>query len=133
MTPWAADACLLIDAARRVPAAVELIEDVVGSGRPMALPAPARFEVLRGLLHSRLTGERRAALIRAVEAYPVLPLDMESADAAAQIAADLDARGEPLAPQDLLIAGIVVAHGMELVTRNTRHFSRIEGLRLRTY
>ena len=74
---------------------------------------------------------RRQALIAAVEAYPVLPMDMEAADAAAQIAVVLDKAGRPLPPQDIMIAGIAAAHGFELVTRNARHFSRIEGLRLR--
>lgn len=40
--------------------------------------------------------------------------------------------GEPIGMGDSLIAGIVLAHGETLMTRNRRHFGRVEGLRIAT-
>jgi tRNA(fMet)-specific endonuclease VapC len=42
----------------------------------------------------------------------------------------LELRGEPIGMADSLIAGIVLQHGGTLLTRNRRHFERVEGLRL---
>jgi len=38
--------------------------------------------------------------------------------------------GTPVADFDLLIGAAAIAHGMTLVTNNTRHFQRLKGLSL---
>ncbi|HKL01840.1 MAG TPA: type II toxin-antitoxin system VapC family toxin [Desulfotignum sp.] len=52
------------------------------------------------------------------------------ADEYGLIRADLTARGRLIGPNDMLIAAVARAHNAVLVTRNTREFSRITGLRL---
>src|ERR1017187_857110 len=42
----------------------------------------------------------------------------------------LTAQGTPIGPNDLMIASIARAHGLTLVTHNTREFSRVPGLKL---
>lgn len=58
-----------------------------------------------------------------------LPLDRQAAKIAGQIHARLDSLGTPIGPNDLLIAAIVLANDLTLVTHNTREFSRIESLK----
>jgi tRNA(fMet)-specific endonuclease VapC len=58
----------------------------------------------------------------------VVPFDAPAAEAAARIRAQLESAGMPLAPIDVQIAGIAVAHGATLVTRNVEEFSRVPGL-----
>lgn len=60
----------------------------------------------------------------------VLPLDYESSKKAGEVLADLSAAGKTIDFRDALIAGISMANGMTLVTRNKEHFSRVRGLRL---
>jgi tRNA(fMet)-specific endonuclease VapC len=60
----------------------------------------------------------------------VLPFDREAADLAAEAASRLRSEGQPLPMADLAIAGICLDLEASLLTRNRRHFSRIEGLRL---
>ncbi len=60
----------------------------------------------------------------------VLPLSEEAATHAADQYATLCKQGKPLDDIDLLIAGIALANNPVLVTRNTKHFRRIEGLKL---
>jgi predicted nucleic acid-binding protein len=43
---------------------------------------------------------------------------------------DLQKAGVPIGMADSLIAGIVLEHGGRLLTRNQRHFERVEGLPL---
>jgi tRNA(fMet)-specific endonuclease VapC len=60
----------------------------------------------------------------------VVPLDFErgDAEAAGEIRARLRARGTPIGPYDVLIAGQALARGLTLVTGNTREFARVDGL-----
>ena len=52
-------------------------------------------------------------------------------------AGEVDARllreGAPIDPEDAMIAGIALALGDVVLTRNVRHFSRITGLRVEGY
>lgn len=59
-------------------------------------------------------------------------LDFTDADArrAGEIRAALRARGAPIGPYDVLIAGQALARGLILVTNNVAEFSRVEGLRV---
>lgn len=62
--------------------------------------------------------------------FPVLDFDRDDARQAGVIRAELSTRGMPIGPYDVLIAGQAVARDLTLVTRNTREFSRVPGLRL---
>ncbi|MDF1485612.1 PIN domain-containing protein [Ramlibacter sp. H39-3-26] len=57
-----------------------------------------------------------------------MPFDAAGAHEAAAIRAELESRGLPIGPHDVLIAGTVRAHGATLVTRNEREFSRVPAL-----
>ena len=58
----------------------------------------------------------------------ILPLGWDEAVRAGDLLADLQERGKPIGLEDLLIGATALEHGMTVVTRNLRHFSRIEGL-----
>ncbi len=58
----------------------------------------------------------------------LLPLDRESADKFGKIKTTLQQAGQPLADFDILIAAITLRYGGTLVTNNTEHFKRIDGL-----
>jgi tRNA(fMet)-specific endonuclease VapC len=57
-----------------------------------------------------------------------LPLDDDAADRGALVRKDLDKAGRPIGMGDSLIAGIALARGLVLLTRNVRHFARVKGL-----
>ena len=85
-----------------------------------------RFELQVGARTSR----QRRLVTELLAALPCLFLDEAGADAAARIRRSLEEGGEGIGMADSLIAGIVVAHGAMLLTRNRRHFERVPGLAL---
>jgi tRNA(fMet)-specific endonuclease VapC len=95
--------------------------------RDVALPAIVVYEVNFGL---RRAGRREqlAAFARMVQMSTVLDFDVEAADHAARIRAELEARGTPIGPTDLLIAATARRHRCTLVTHNLREFSRVPDL-----
>jgi tRNA(fMet)-specific endonuclease VapC len=83
-----------------------------------------RFELLAGARRP----SQRETLERFLDTIPNLALDPAAADRAAEVRRSLEGRGEPIGMGDSLIAGIALAHGAALMTRNRRHFERVEGL-----
>ena len=68
-----------------------------------------------------------------LETIPVLPLDMPADTGYGAIRAELDAAGQPVGMNDLLIAAHAYALGLTLVTDNTREFCRIRGLNVENW
>ena len=63
----------------------------------------------------------------------VLDFDASDARVAAEVRVFLERRGTPIGPIDTLIAGQALARDLILVTRNTREFSRVDGLRVENW
>jgi tRNA(fMet)-specific endonuclease VapC len=99
----------------------------------IALPAVAIFELEYGLLRSTKPQTQQKGMDAVLAAYRVLPLDAKSAKSAAWAKHTLELAGAPIGPADQLIAGIALAHDLALITRNTREFSRVPGLRLENW
>jgi predicted nucleic acid-binding protein len=81
-------------------------------------------------LHALPLGKRRSQLIDAFEKVVLEKLeqriaafDHAAADQAADVMADRRKKGRPGDLRDTLIAGIVLARGATLATRNVQHFS----------
>jgi tRNA(fMet)-specific endonuclease VapC len=68
-----------------------------------------------------------------LETIPVLPLDRPADAEYGGIRAELEAAGQPIGMNDLLIAAHARALGLTLVTDNTREFDRIPGLNVQNW
>ena len=64
---------------------------------------------------------------------PVLPLDSPADTRYGNIRAELEAAGQTIGMNDLLIAAHASALGLTLVTDNLREFSRIRGLKVENW
>jgi tRNA(fMet)-specific endonuclease VapC len=65
-----------------------------------------------------------------ISAIPIFPLGRSEAEVGARIYNELKKRGNLIGNQDILIAGICIAHDIALFSKNKDHFSRIPHLRL---
>jgi predicted nucleic acid-binding protein len=88
--------------------------------------AITRFELLAGARSRR----QQSVVLKLLAAVPALPVDEAAADAAARVRRALESHGEGIGMADSLIAGTVIRHGATLLTRNRRHFARVDGLAL---
>ncbi len=97
----------------------------------IGLSAIVKFELLYGAINSGRQDEN----LQSVQGlrFPLLPFDAEDALRAAEIRASLKSLGTPIGPYDTLLAGQALARDLTLVTRNTREFSRVEGLRVENW
>jgi tRNA(fMet)-specific endonuclease VapC len=99
----------------------------------IAVPSVVLFELEYGLLRSTKPEAQHKGMDAAKAAYRVLPLDAKSAKAAAWLKYTLEVAGTPIGHGDQLIAGMALANDLTLITRNTREFSRVPGLRLENW
>ena len=85
-----------------------------------------RFELLSGAK----TARQEKAVRDLLEALTTLPLDNQAADEATSIRRALERAGTPIGMGDSLVAGVVRARRGLLLTRNRRHFDKVDGLTL---
>jgi tRNA(fMet)-specific endonuclease VapC len=60
----------------------------------------------------------------------ILDFDADAAEEYGKVRADLEQKGTPIGPMDMLIAGHAKSKGLIVVTNNTRELIRVGGLRL---
>jgi tRNA(fMet)-specific endonuclease VapC len=68
-----------------------------------------------------------------LETIPVLPLDTPADAEYGGVRAELEAAGQIIGANDLLIAAHAQALGLTLVTDNTREFDRVRGLKVENW
>jgi tRNA(fMet)-specific endonuclease VapC len=88
--------------------------------------------VMHELYFGAFKSQRVEQNISFLEALDFEILDFQPQDAikAGEIRAMLAAKGTPVGPFDLLIAGQAVARDLTLITNNLREFNRIDQLRI---
>jgi tRNA(fMet)-specific endonuclease VapC len=95
-------------------------------GDNLALTSVTLFELYAGIVRKK----RLKQIKDLISVIPVFPLDKKEAETATTIYKQLKQTGNLIGNQDILIAGICITHDLPLITKNTRHFSRISGLKL---
>ena len=98
--------------------------------REIGLPAIAAYEVWVGVLGSRHARRRESQYEQFLAAIEVVALDSAISRRAAELRLELERRGESIGPLDTLIAATALSCGATLVTRNTKEFGRVAGLKV---
>ena len=85
-------------------------------------------ELMHGVEKSQAVERNRAAITVFLSAISILPFDSDVAEEYGAVRADLERKGTPIGPMDMLIAGHARSRGLILVTNNTREFFRVNEL-----
>ena len=94
----------------------------------VGISAVVAHELYYGAFKSQRAA-RNVALVDALQ-FEVVEFDAKDARQAGRVRALLAARGTPIGPYDVLIAGQASARELILVTHNTAEFGRVPGLRI---
>ena len=127
------DTSFVIDLMRGAKKAVEKLEEFERSGEAIYLTAPTIYELFLGIALSRASDSEKQRVEEVLREQVVLPLDEDAARAAGELQGELMREGVPIDPLDALIAGIAVARGERVATRNVKHFSRVRGVEIVGY
>ena len=85
-------------------------------------------ELMHGVEKSQAVERNRAAITLFLSAISILSFDSDAAEEYGAVRADLERKGTPIGPMDMLIAGHARSRGLILVTNNTREFFRVNEL-----
>ncbi|MFZ1023486.1 MAG: type II toxin-antitoxin system VapC family toxin [Thermoplasmata archaeon] len=130
----ALDSTLFVDLARRRPSALRKIEELDSRRELKVIPTPVAYEVLSGILQTK--SRTQAALFRGwISKFHIAGLDLNGAERAAAIRVELSHLGRVKGTGDILTAGIALAGGHSLVTRDTdfRAIAEVTGQVLEPY
>jgi len=98
--------------------------------KEIGLPSVVPYEIYVGIAKSTSPEKRRQQLEQLVSVVNLFPFGLNEAQCAAKIRADLETRGCPIGPYDVLIAATALIHNGILVTHNVNEFSRVDNLRI---
>ena len=87
-------------------------------------------ELMHGVEKSQAVEKNRIAMSLFLSAITVLDFSSRAAEVYGEIRGELEKKGTPIGPMDLLIAGHAKSQNLVLVTNNTREFARVTGLQI---
>ncbi|MBI5323707.1 MAG: type II toxin-antitoxin system VapC family toxin [Ignavibacteriae bacterium] len=96
----------------------------------IAIPSVVRYELYYGAYKSRNQESTLTKLSQFITSFADIPFDYKSSEICGRIRAELEKKGTPIRPYDLMIASIAISHNLILITNNTREFSRINNLKI---
>jgi tRNA(fMet)-specific endonuclease VapC len=119
---------------RRVPSVRPRLEAAIIAREPVGISAIVLFELRYGIIKSARPQENRAILAAFLDLdVTPWPFEPEDAEEAGEIRAELERRGTPIGPYDVLIAAQARRRGAVLITANTLEFARVPGLNIENW
>lgn len=126
------DTTFIIDLLNNDESAVSKSGELDKENIPVFTTAVSVFEIWQGT--ADITDKNKLNRINLLlSSIGLLEFDLESAKIAGKIHSGLYDAGTPIQPEDSMIAGICLKNNSKLITRNIKHFSRINGLKIETY
>ena len=98
--------------------------------RFVCVSSVTRGELRFGLARNPVAVRLASAVDAFLSGIETLPWDDQAADRYGAVRADLERQGRPIGALDEMIAAHALSLDATVVTGNTRHFSRVNGLRV---
>ena len=96
----------------------------------LRIPAMVEGELFYGVEKSERRDENREKVKALLAFLPVCHADDKTMEKFGELKAKAEAAGRRVDDADVIIAATAMRHGALLVTGNTRHFSRFDGLEI---
>jgi len=120
------DTSFLIDLFKGDPAAKRLAESIQES--LLSTTSISVYEIYQGIRVKEMSD-----IEKLFAELTVYALNDVSAKRAGLLYQSLREEGKSIDPEDCMIAAIALEHGKSIVTKNKKHFSRINGLEIISY
>ncbi len=120
------DTVTCIAVLRQRPGMVQRLSQV--SPGECAVSAVTVYELFCGVEKAQTPVVERQKVGQFLSAITELPFDRAAAMTAARIRVDLEKKGTPIGPYDLLIAGHALVNNLTVVTNNLGEFQRVAAI-----
>ncbi len=126
------DTDLLVAILRGKQEAAKAAQELAQEGRAAPTSINA-FELYYGADKSQQKDQNLKETKKLLSKLEIFPLDHGAAQRAAEMAVQLAEKGQPIDYRDAMIAAVAMQNDAVLLTRNTQHFKRIKGLKIKTW
>lgn len=99
----------------------------------LCISAITYAELLHGVEKSQAIEKNRFAMTMFLSPITILEFDNYAAEEYGKIRANLEKKGVPIGPMDMLIAGHARSKNLILVTNNVKEFNRVENLKIENW
>ncbi len=127
------DTCFIIDIIRNNSEAVDCLGRLLINTEPMLISSTTVFELHHGISRSQRKESEHQRVEAVLTDVGVINMDSKIAASAGRLSGESHNQGRPIPSLDCIIAATALETGEELLTRNTKHFDDIEGLKTRSW
>lgn len=100
---------------------------------PKAMSVITYGELIHGARKSTYVEKNLANVRRLIEIFPIINITPAIMETFGDLKTKLEKAGTIIDDMDLLIGSTALAHNLVLVTNNTKHFEKIEGLEIENW
>ncbi|MFW9914266.1 MAG: type II toxin-antitoxin system VapC family toxin [Candidatus Thorarchaeota archaeon] len=121
------DTDLLVAYLRRIPDARNWVENQEDE-EPFYITPIQLLELFKGAFQSERQHENVVEIRKLISGLEILQITSQSAETFGKIFATLKDEGVLIGEFDMIIASVALANSQPVVTRNTDHFNKVQGL-----
>ncbi len=111
----------------------ERVRFEASQGNPVGICIPVLAELLSGIEHSHSRDKNMKLLHLAMKNLRLWPFDEDAANIYGRIHADLERRGRPIGPIDVMVAAVAFSMSPCTVVTTDQDFHAIPGLRIENW
>ncbi len=100
---------------------------------PLKISIITLMELYYGAYKSQQISNNLSKVKLIEQAFEIIPVKLESVELFARLKAELKFSGNRLDDFDLMIASCAMTYNLTLVSNNSKHFQRIDGLKLENW
>jgi predicted nucleic acid-binding protein len=126
---YAIDANVIIDYVNGETDVMAEFRNAITSAMPMVITDVVDFEVVRGFYHNP-SKHKEASYAKIRQICPIVKVNDDIWDCAASLWAKLRKSGLDIGDADVIIAAHCIINDYTLITRNTKHFTNVDGLKM---
>ena len=127
------DTSFIIDLLRGDENAKRLLDIVEKEARPQKVSSVTVLELYEGVARSQTPETKRERIFEILETKHVVSADHTVMRKAGKLSGELINDGERIEREDCVIAATALLNDEPVITRNTKHFGRIDSLEVRSY
>ncbi|GAB7017386.1 PIN domain-containing protein [Halostagnicola bangensis] len=113
--------------------AKRLLDIIEKEAQPQKVSSVTVLELYEGVARSQTPETKRERILDILETKHVVSADHAVMRRAGKLSGELLNSGERIEREDCIIAATALLNDESIITRNTKHFRRVDGLEVRSY
>ena len=127
------DTSFIIDLLRGDENAERLLDIIEKEARPQKVSSVTVLELYEGVTRSQMPESKQQRILDILDTKHIVSADRSVMRRAGKLSGELINGGRRIEREDCIIAATGLLNDEPVVTRNTKHFERVDGLEIRTY